>query len=163
MIGEEKQAVVIVDNFTGQITASIHALLEANDIHTWLLPPNMTDRLLPQDVSVSKPAKDFLRCKFEEWYTNEFIKELDGKGTETSVLEPIDLSSAILKEQSGRWLVKATEYNADNPQVVVNGFHKTGIVAILDGVFEENGESEAVESSDFEDDEFEVPEDYCVP
>ena len=45
---------------------------------------------------------------------------------ETSVLEPIDLSSAVLKEQSGRWLVEATEYIADNPQIVGVGFIRLG-------------------------------------
>ena len=132
-----------MDNFTGQITAFINALMEANDIHTCLLPPNTTDQLQPLDISVNKPAKDFLRHKFEEWYTNEIIKQLDGEDMETSVLEPIDLSSAVLKEQSGRWLVEVTEYIADNPQIVVNGFHKTGIAAALDGVLEEDGESVA--------------------
>ena len=111
------------------------------------------------DVSVNKPVKDFLRRKFEEWYTTQIIKQLDGKDMEMSVLEPIDLSSAVLKEQSARWLVEATEYIADNPQIVVNGFHKTGIAAALDGVLEEDGEAVAVHSSDSDDDEFEVPED----
>ena len=68
-----------MDNFKGQVTASVNALLEENDIYACLLPPNTTDRLQPLDVSVNKPAKDFLRRKFEEWYTEQVIKQLDGQ------------------------------------------------------------------------------------
>ena len=38
--GEEKAAVVIMDNFRGQITAAVQTLLDDNNIHTCLLPPN---------------------------------------------------------------------------------------------------------------------------
>ena len=48
-----------MDNFKDQITASVLTLLEENNIHVCLLPPNTTDRLQPIDVSVNKPAKDF--------------------------------------------------------------------------------------------------------
>ena len=43
-------------------------LLEKCSIHTRLLPPNTTDKLQPLDISVNKPAKEFLRLKFQEWY-----------------------------------------------------------------------------------------------
>ena len=65
---EEKPAVFIMDNFKGQITPAVNDLLDENDIHVYLLPPNTTDRLQPMDISVNKPAKDFLRQRFQEWY-----------------------------------------------------------------------------------------------
>ena len=43
----------------------------------------------------------------------------------------------------------------------MNGFHKTGITAALDGIPEEDEETVAMDCSDSEDDEFEVAEDYC--
>ncbi len=57
-----------MDNFKGQITPKVSEYLEKNDIHVHvcLLLPNTTDRLQPMDISVNKPAKDFLRRKFEE-------------------------------------------------------------------------------------------------
>ena len=36
---------LIMDNFKGQLTPAINKLLEANNIHVCLLPPNMTDLL----------------------------------------------------------------------------------------------------------------------
>ena len=64
MLNKDCPALVIVDNFKEQVTSSILDLLEQNEIHVCLLPPNTTDRLQPMDISVNKPAKEFLRKKF---------------------------------------------------------------------------------------------------
>ena len=55
----ETPALVILDNFKGQVTRRITDHLEAHNIHVCLLPPNTTDLLQPMDLSVNKPAKDF--------------------------------------------------------------------------------------------------------
>lgn len=167
LLGEEKSAVVIMDNFTGQITAPVKALLEENNINVCLLPANTTDRLQPLDVSVNKPAKDFLRHKFEEWYTEQIMKQLDGQYLDTSTLVPIDVSSAVMKEVSAKWLADLEEYMANNPQIIVNGFEKTGITAALCGGHdtEENlsdlcseGPEEECEDCASEDEEFDYVE-----
>ena len=51
-----------------------------------VIPANCTDKLQPLDLSVNKPAKDFLRKKFQEWYGDIVCKQLES-GTE----EPVDL------------------------------------------------------------------------
>ena len=67
-MGEEKPALVIIDNFKGQVlvTATINQLLDSNNIHVCLLPPNTTDCLQPMDLTVNKPAKDFVKSQFEQ-------------------------------------------------------------------------------------------------
>ena len=120
----------------GVYTASVNALLEENDIYACLLPPNTTDRLQSLDVSVNKPAKDFLRRKFEEWYTEQVIKQLDGKDPDTFDIVPMDLRSAVVKEKSAQWLVDLAHYLEENPHIIVNGFIKTGIAAALDGTID---------------------------
>ena len=44
-IEEDKPALVIMDNFKGQITSAVTELMEEKDIHVVLLPPNTTDSL----------------------------------------------------------------------------------------------------------------------
>lgn len=58
-------ALFTMDNFKGQITSSVS---QSNNIHVCVIPPNVTDRLQPMDLSVNKLAKDFLKCCFEDWY-----------------------------------------------------------------------------------------------
>ena len=142
--GEETSAVIIMDNFKGQITLSVQSLLAENNIHVCLLPPNTTDRLQPLDVSVNKPAKDFLRKKYEEWLAKQIVQQLEGEDVENIEeldLAPIDLSAAVVKHKSAKWLVELAEYMANHPEIIVNGFIKTGIAAALDGDVE-NRDSE---------------------
>ena len=49
---EDTPALVIIDNFKGQMTSAVTTLLETNDIHVCPLPPYTTDLLQPMDVSV---------------------------------------------------------------------------------------------------------------
>ena len=83
---------VIMDNFRGQIVPSVTDLLEANNIHTCLLPPNTMDKLQPMGLSVNKPAKDFLKRKFEDWYAQKLMEQMSD---ETDILltdlQPVSL------------------------------------------------------------------------
>ena len=62
LLHDVKPSLAIIDNFKGQITA-VNALLYSRNIHVCLLPPNTTD-LQPMNVSINKPAKDFLKQEF---------------------------------------------------------------------------------------------------
>ena len=82
MLNKDCPTLVIMDNFKGQVTSSILDLLEQHGIHVCLLPPNTTDLLQPIDISVNKPAKEYLRQKFQEWYADQVIRQLEGKNVE---------------------------------------------------------------------------------
>ena len=75
----------------GQITDSVNSLLEveANNIHVALLPTNATDLLQLMDIAVNKPAKDFLKCKFKQWYPDEITKQLEG--IEAVEIQPVNM------------------------------------------------------------------------
>ena len=97
MNSHDTAALIIMDNFKGQVSQQVTDLLSLYNIHTCLLPPNTTDRLQPLDVSVKQPAKQFLRQKFDEWYSQQVINQLNGKSDEEIEhfeLPPIDLSMA---------------------------------------------------------------------
>lgn len=107
-------ALVIMDNFKGQITPAVYRLLESYNIHTVLLPPNTTDRLQPMDLTVNKPAKEFLRKKFQHWYSDKITAQLQGNASSEEELAPVDLSLAVMKELSARWLVEMAEYLSES-------------------------------------------------
>ncbi len=155
LIGDRKPALVIIDNFKGQVTAAVNALLEEHDIHVCLLPPNTTDRLQPLNISVNKAAKDFLKGKFQEWYSDRIMEQLDGQDIEASDIQPIDLRMTVLKEVGAKWLVEMVEHFERNPQIIVNRFIQSGITAALDGcqVENESEEDNETESEDLESEE----------
>ena len=144
-VGDDKAALVIIDNFKGQVTEAVTSLLDANNIHVCLLPPNTTDLLQPMDIAVNKPAKEFIKRRFEQWYSEEVIKQLDGKvmdKLEAAEIQPIDLSMQVVKQIGAKWIVEMAEYISDNPQFVVNGFVRSGITGALDGVMQEDDKAE---------------------
>ena len=132
----ERTALVIIDNFKGQVTQPVIQLLEDNNVHVCTLPPNTTDKLQPMDISVNKLAKDYLKAHFDEWYSQQVIKQLEGRELEDLNdidIQLIDLSMSVMKEVSARWLVEVAERISDNPQLIVNGFLHSGITGAFDG------------------------------
>lgn len=129
---DDHPALSIFDNFKGQITKDISQLLEDHNIHVVRLPANCTDRLQPMDLSVNKAAKDFLRLKFNQWYSEQVAEQLQDSDLDHLQAEPVNLTAAAMKSVGARWLVQMHEYFLDNPQIIVNGFHKAGIPQAID-------------------------------
>lgn len=103
---------------------------------------------------MNKAAKSFLKQCFECWYSDQVIKQLEGKDLESTELEPISLDLAVLKELMAQWLVDMADYFAINPMIIVNGFVKAGITGALDGDIEKDEEDE--EEEDDTEDDFDV-------
>ena len=129
---DNASALVITDNFKGQVTDAIHMLLEENNIFVVLLIANTTDLLQPLDIAVNKPAKHYLRKQFQDWYSKQISDQLEGQDVATAILEPVDLSLPSMKEIGAKWLTGMVEYLAANPQFAVNGFICSGITNALD-------------------------------
>ena len=85
-----------MDTFKGQTTEKVIRILDTANIHVCFLPSNTTDLLQPMDLTVNKPAKAFLKCKFEELYATKLILQLE----ESSLadIQSINLSLPILRE-----------------------------------------------------------------
>ena len=120
-------ALVIFDVFRGQCTEAVMKLLEENNILYVLIPPNTTDKLQPLDLSVNKPAKDFMRRKFQWWYSNIVHQQLEN-GTE----EEVDTRLSVMKPLSAQWIIEMFNYFVTHPSIVINGFREAGITEILD-------------------------------
>ena len=121
---EDFPALAIYDVFKGQVTKKVFSILEANNIYTVRVPANCTDRLQPMDLSMNKPAKEFMRRKFQEWYAIEVQKQLDQGATD---ITPVDLRMSIMKPLGAKWLVSLYDYFKTNDSIVLNGFKAAGI------------------------------------
>ena len=85
------------------------------------------------DLTVNKPAKEFLRQKFQVWYSKKVLEQVDDD-IETADINPISLSMPALKELGAKWLEEITEYLNKSSQFIVNGFIRAGICGALDGI-----------------------------
>ena len=151
---DDTPAMVIMDNFKGQITTSVTELSETNIIHVCLLPANTTDLLQPMDISVNKPATDFLKRCFEHWYSEQLAKQFEGRDIESTDLQPINLGLPLMKELGAKWMVEMADYFTQNPQIIVNGFVRAGIAGALDGYVDKETDSEEDRDSDSEESDF---------
>ena len=120
-LDEKQAALVILDNFKGQITNTVLSLLDENNIHTCMLPVNTTDILQTMDLLVNKSAKEFIKQKFQMWYTEQIHQQLKQSDSDGK-LEPVDLSMQIVKEVESKWLVEMWEYLCNNPHLIVHRF-----------------------------------------
>lgn len=73
---EDQRALLIFDQFKGQVTEKMFKHLEENHVNIVVVPANCTDRLQPLDVSVNKPVKSFLHKQFQEWYAQKICEQL---------------------------------------------------------------------------------------
>ena len=122
---ESYPALALFDGFRGQTTASIYSLLEKNHIISVLIPANCTNKLQPLDISVNKPMNDHLQSEFQTWYASEMLKQLQT----TPVADvKVDVAAAAIKPHSAAWIFSAWQSITMRPDIVINGFHKAGIV-----------------------------------
>ena len=124
-LSADHPALAIFDVFKGQWTEEVLQILEDNNIERVCVPANCTDRLQPLDVSINKPAKEFLRGKFQDWYAGQIIDQLDEE------TQQVDMRLSVMKPLCAHWLVDLYDHICANPTFIVNGFAKVGILDIL--------------------------------
>ena len=80
------------------------------------------------NLLVIKAVKEFLRKKFQQWYSGEVesLYRKNGKFT------PVDLHMSKLKPVGAEWLVEAHHYLQDNPSLAKNRFRAAGITNTLE-------------------------------
>ena len=122
-----QSSLVIFDEFNGQTTNAVFSLLQENNICYVIVLPNCTDRLQPLDVSANKPAKEFLRSKFQAWYADKIASQLE----EARVIEPVNLKLSIMKPIGAKWMIQLFDYFKTKPEIIKNGFKEAGIMQIL--------------------------------
>ena len=97
-------------------------MLEDNTILYVLIPPNCTDKFQPLDLSVNKPAKDFIKGKCQQWYGVLIYKQL-----EDNIEEDINMRLSIMKPLSATWIIEMYHYFQTDPSIIINDFRSAGM------------------------------------
>ena len=117
-LGVNYPALLLFDNFKAQCTQQLLTLLDDCFINVLLVPPNCTDRLQPMDISVNKPAKDFLHAEFKSWYAKQVCSQFQGESEKAS----IDMRLSVVKPLGFEWMKRLYDYTKSQPHLVSNGF-----------------------------------------
>ena len=83
-------------------------LLERNHIDVVFVPPNCTDRLQSLDLSMNKPAKDFLKDKFQQWYSDKVFDQLCENDNALQVMKPL----------GAQWIMELHAYMLAKPEII---------------------------------------------
>lgn len=122
-----QKGLLIMDVFTGQMTSSVHEVLDKNNICVVNVPANMTHLYQPLDLTVNGYAKKFLKNKFNNWYANQISKQLDA-GTKLDEIR-IKLKLSLLKPLHAAWIVDF--YNemtsVKGKEIIASGWRSAGI------------------------------------
>ena len=78
-------SLIIMDIFKGQHNDEVAKLCRINNCALIIVPHNVTNKFQPLDITVNKPAKSFIKDKYNMWYTEQVAKQLNEGKTPTDV------------------------------------------------------------------------------
>ena len=124
---DNQKALMIMDVFTGQMTAEVLRRYEENNILIVNVPRNMTKYYQPLDLTVNGYSKRFLKNKFNEWYSMQVSKQLaDGV-----MLEDVQIKLRLshLKPLHAEWLVDFYNHMTSDKgiPIIKSGWRAAGI------------------------------------
>ena len=97
-----RKPLIVFDVFRGQLKKSVLKLLDYNNFVVTFVPVSMTYLYQPLDLTVNGYDKKFSKKKFNEWYANQVIQQLD-EGKNLYEIE-IKLRLSMLKLLHAEWL-----------------------------------------------------------
>lgn len=103
-LAADQEALLIFDTFSGHLTVGVKQKLASNHINYVMVPPNLTNRFQPLDVSVNKAAKNVVRKCYSEYYSGEVQRQLT-TGVAAHYVA-VDLRLSVLKVKHASWIVE---------------------------------------------------------
>ena len=101
-------------------------MLEDSNIDVMFVPPHCTDMLQPLDLSVNKSAKDYLKSRFQQWYSEQIFEQHN----DSTSLQPVKFPMQVMKPLGAQWIIDFYSYIQSNPDIVHNGFQAAGITEV---------------------------------
>lgn len=121
-----QRALCIFDVYKAHRGDELKALLDSKRILCVYVPACCTDRLQPLDLVPNGIFKQAMKSCFEDWYAEECASQLKAGASPNNVM--IDLRLSIVKPLHARWLLKSLERLSNDPDVIIAGWRKAGIV-----------------------------------
>ena len=70
-------SLVIIDTFKGQDNEEVTKLCRENNCVVIIVPHNLTNKSQPLDITFNKPAKSFIKEKYNILYTEQVTRQLN--------------------------------------------------------------------------------------
>ena len=122
---ENAKALLIFDVFKGQTMSAVNDLLKKNDIIVIHVPNNHTNPFQPLDISMNKSAKCFTADKYQDWYAEKVLQQLN-RGVAAH-----DVKVGAKLSIMDNWIIEMYHHLEGSKQIVISGFRKAHITEAI--------------------------------
>ena len=119
-----------MSTFKGQDNDEVAKLCHKNNCTLIIVPHNLTKRFQPLDITVNKPAKSFIKYKYNMWYTEQDVKNL--KEGKVPVDVEVSLNLSEIKPLHAKWIQEMYEYLRGCSGLVLNGLESAEITEAVE-------------------------------
>ena len=103
----------------------MNGLHEENNIIIIHVPNNHTNLFRPFDISFNKSAKCYLSTKYQDWYAEKVLEQLNRGINAHNIKTAIILST--IKPLHVKWIVDVFTFMKESKDLIIFGFRKTHI------------------------------------
>ena len=91
-----------MNTFKRQDNNEVAKLCRKNNCVLIIVSHNLTNKFQPLDITVNKPAKSFIKDKYNMWYSEQVAKQL----SECKALVDVEVSLNLseIKPLHGKWI-----------------------------------------------------------
>ena len=129
----DQKAMLIFYVFKGHVTVNVTSIIEENNCVMIYVPNNFPDQFQSLDLNVNVQAKQFLKKKFECWYTQQISRRLENGTNVYDAQVPLKLS--IIKPILVKWLLGLYDHLRNSSEAIIKGFEMAGIKEALEMEF----------------------------
>ena len=120
---------LISDIFKGQWTDHVKEIVRQSNGKMVSVPNNWTRNYQPLDLTINKSWKDFLWKEAQKWYSDQISKQMPKWKNSHEI--KVDVALSTIKPLLAKWVVKFYDYIKPKPEIVCNGWQKSGITEKL--------------------------------
>ena len=100
-----------------------------NNCALFIVSRYLTNKFQLLDITVNKPAKSFIKDKYNMWYTEQVAKQLEGKAPADV---EVSLNLSEIKPLHAKWIYEMYEYLWGRSDLVLNGFESAGVTEAVE-------------------------------